>query len=106
MPGGLPLGNLLLAVGFVAGAAIPLQVMPGGAGFRVAGRATMLLAVPWFPVSWLLAGNLGLNFLNAPGASAAYGWLRAGTVTAVIGMNLANLTLIAASALELGNFDE
>lgn len=63
---GLPLGNLALAVSFVVlpGLALP-QVSDGM--LRVAAVVLVLAGLLWFPVSAWLAGNLRLDFVDAPG---------------------------------------
>jgi hypothetical protein len=67
LPGGLPLGNLLMAtaLGALAGAAWVLCPR-GSARWRFAGVA-LAASLLWLPASVLLAGNLALNFSGARG---------------------------------------
>jgi hypothetical protein len=62
LPGGLPIGNALSALGLcaVAGTAVALSVR--GTAVRIMSLASLLAAAAWLPVSVALAGNLALNF--------------------------------------------
>jgi hypothetical protein len=62
LPGGLPIGNALTALGLcaVAGTAVALSVR--GTALRNMSLASLLGAAAWLPVSVALAGNLALNF--------------------------------------------
>lgn len=61
LPGGLPLGNLLVALALCAPAvAAQLLSAPGTAGRRLA-LGALVAGAAWLPVSVLLAGNLNLN---------------------------------------------
>lgn len=62
LPGGLPLGNVLAALGpcAMAGAAVVLSVR--GTVLRAASLASLVGAVLWLPGSVALAGNPELNF--------------------------------------------
>lgn len=91
LPGGLPLGNALMAValcGFSGGAL--LVSARGSARWRFSAVA-LVASLLWLPASALLAGNLALNFSGARGtvwlagsvvvivaALAALGWALAG----------------------------
>ncbi len=69
LPGGLPLGNALSALGpcAVAGAAVLLSA-PRTA-LRAVSVASLIAAAAWLPVSIVLAGNLALNFQGWRGAA-------------------------------------
>jgi hypothetical protein len=62
LPGGLPIGNALTALGLcaVAGMAVALSVR--GTALRIMSFASHFAAAAWLPVSVALAGNLTLNF--------------------------------------------
>lgn len=69
LPGGLPLGNLLVALALAAWpAAARLLSPPRSAARRFAGFA-LVLAMAWLPVSAALAGNLALNFSGDRGTA-------------------------------------
>lgn len=62
LPGGLPVGNALAALGLVAMSAIAV-VLAGRVGrLRRVALVVFGAAVAWLPVSIALAGNLALNF--------------------------------------------
>jgi hypothetical protein len=67
LPGGLPLGNVLSAIGLcaIAGAAVVLSAR--GTVQRRVSVAALIGAVAWLPVSIALAGNLTLNFHGGRG---------------------------------------
>lgn len=69
LPGGLPLGNVLAALGLcaMAGAATALSLR--GTGLRTAALASLVGAALWLPASVLLAGNPQLNFGGGRGAT-------------------------------------
>jgi hypothetical protein len=62
LPGGLPIGNALIAIGLcaLAGTAVALSVR--GTALRIMSLASLLAAAAWLPESVALAGNLALNF--------------------------------------------
>ena len=62
LPGGLPIGNALSAIGLcvVAGSAAGLSAR--GTRLRSFSVATLIASVAWLPASIALAGNLALNF--------------------------------------------
>jgi hypothetical protein len=62
LPGGLPLGNALAALGLcaVGGAAVALSAQE--TALRTMAVASLIAAAAWLPVSIVLAGNLALNF--------------------------------------------
>lgn len=62
LPGGLPLGNLIAAIGLVAAACAALLLLPRRGLAHVIGVSTLLVALAWLPVSIALAGNLALVF--------------------------------------------
>jgi hypothetical protein len=62
LPGGLPLGNVLVAVALCAIAGSALVLSEGDTALRIAALASLLAALVWLPVSIALSGNLGLNF--------------------------------------------
>ena len=66
LPGGLPLGNALAALGLCAVAATARQLARRGMVRHVA-NAALLVAAAWLPVSIALAGNLALVFSGARG---------------------------------------
>ena len=68
LPGGLPAGNALAAIGLVAAAAVPVLLSPVGSKLRAAGLATLAAAAAWLPLSIALAGNLALNFASGRGS--------------------------------------
>lgn len=80
LPGGLPLGNALAALGLcaAAGAAIGL----GGAGTlrRAVAIAALLSAAAWLPTSVMLAGNLALNF----GGGRGQAWMAISLATVLL----------------------
>lgn len=93
LPGGLPVGKLLAALGlcFLAGAAFTLS--PRGTARRVAAGAALACAASWLPLSVALAGNLALNFEYGRGAA----WL--GFTQGVVGLVLGALAWALAAAL-------
>ncbi len=80
LPGGLPAGNALAAIGmcFAAWAAIILG--PRGAAFRIVSRSALFASVVWLPVSIALAGNPSLNFSDGHGVA----WLVFSAITAAL----------------------
>jgi len=83
LPGGLPLGNLLAALGLccLAGSACKLNRV-GTVRHRIS-RAVLVATLLWLPVSIALAGNLELNFTGSRGT--AWLVLSVGTAIAVLG---------------------
>lgn len=96
LPGGLPLGNLLSALGLCAlpGAAVALS--RHGTALRTISVALLCCAALWLPVSVLVAGNLQLNF-DGRGGSA---WL-AISAAIFVGSCLALLWALGAKALSM-----
>ncbi len=62
LPGGLPLGNVLSALGPCAIAGAGLALSAPRTVLRAVSVAVLVAAVAWLPVSVALAGNLALNF--------------------------------------------
>lgn len=62
LPGGLPVGNALAALGLVSVAGIPALLAVPGSSFRLASLVVLGAAAAWLPASIALAGNLALNF--------------------------------------------
>ena len=67
--GGLPLGNLLAALGLCAMAGASTVLSLDGTARRIAALVTLASAVLWLPISVLLAGNPQLNFGSGRGAA-------------------------------------
>ena len=67
LPGGLPVGNALAALGLCALAGAACVLAPPGSTRRRVAAAVLLAALLWLPVSIALAGNLALNFSGARG---------------------------------------
>lgn len=60
--GGLPFGNLLVALGLCALAGASVALSAPGTTLRAASLTSLVGAVLWLPASVVLAGNLQLNF--------------------------------------------
>ena len=69
LPGGLPLGNLLTALGLCAAAGAAVGLSTPGTVLRLAALMSLLGAMAWLPVSMLLAGNPELNFSGERGVA-------------------------------------
>lgn len=67
LPGGLPLGNALAALGLCAAAAAAFGLSTPGTVLRLAALMSLFTAAVWLPVSILLADDLQLNFSGEPG---------------------------------------
>jgi hypothetical protein len=93
LPGGLPVGNALTAIGLcaAAGAAIGLSA-PRTAVWRLS-VASLIGAAAWLPVSVALAGNLNLNFRGGHGDA----WLALSIAIAVMVLSALIWALIARS---------
>lgn len=94
LPGGLPSGNALAALGLSAPAGAALILAARGSVLRRAATAVLVGAVAWLPVSVALAGNLALNFEGARGPL----WL-AGTLVVLAAAIGTLLWALAATAL-------
>lgn len=84
LPGGLPLGNALAALGLCAAAGAAIGLGGAGSVLRAVAIAALLAAAAWLPVSVMLAGNLALNFSGGRGEA----WMA---------ISLATVLLVAAS---------
>lgn len=62
LPGGLPLGNAVTAIGLCAAAGAAVALSTRGTALRRVSLASLIAAAAWLPVSITLAGNLALNF--------------------------------------------
>lgn len=62
LPGGLPLGNALTALGLCAAAGAAYTLSAHRTMLRSASLSALVAAALWLPVSIALAGNLSLNF--------------------------------------------
>lgn len=62
LPGGLPIGNALSAIGLCAMAGAAVVLSTRGTALRLVSVASSIGAAAWLPVSIALAGNLTLNF--------------------------------------------
>lgn len=69
LPGGLPLGNALAALGLCATAGAAVRLSATGSALRVATWASLVSALIWLPASITLAGNLTLTFSGWRGAA-------------------------------------
>lgn len=67
LPGGLPLGNALTAIGLCAAAGSAIGLSARRTALRLVSVASLVGAVAWLPVSVALAGNLTLNFHGGHG---------------------------------------
>jgi hypothetical protein len=68
LPGGLPAGNAVAAIGLVAAAALPVLLSSAGSVLRGAALVALAAAACWLPLSIALAGNLALNFAIGSGS--------------------------------------
>ena len=64
LPGGLPLGNALTAIGLCAAAGSAVGLSARGTALRLVSVASLIGAAAWLPASIALAGNLTLNFFH------------------------------------------
>ena len=69
LPGGLPVGNALAALGVCAAAGTALALSARGTKLRAIAVASLIAAAAWLPVSIALAGNLALNFHGSRGSA-------------------------------------
>jgi len=68
LPGGMPLGNALAALGLTAASGSGLAAGWQEQGMRRLASVSLLLSLAWFPCSVLLAGNLALSFNGEAGS--------------------------------------
>src|SRR5262245_51102101 len=67
LPGGLPFGNALTALGLCAAAGVAVVLSARGTMLRAVSLTSLIAAAAWLPASVALAGNLALNFGNGRG---------------------------------------
>jgi hypothetical protein len=67
LPGGLPFGNALTALGLCSAAGAAVGLSARGTALRIASLAALGAAAFWLPVSVALAGNLALNLGSVRG---------------------------------------
>jgi len=82
LPGGLPLGNVLSALGLCAIAGAAFLISARRTALGVVSVTSLIAAVTWLPVSIVLAGNLQLNFSGWRGSA----WLAYTSVVAVVAL--------------------
>ena len=62
LPGGLPIGNALTAIGLCAAAGSAVGLSARRTALRLVSVASLVGAAAWLPASIVIAGNLTLNF--------------------------------------------
>jgi hypothetical protein len=67
LAGGLPVGNVLTAIGLCAASAAAIGLSTRGSALRSVAVVAFVLAASWLPLSIALAGNLELNFSGSRG---------------------------------------
>ena len=82
LPGGLPFGNALTAVGLSSAAVAALGVSKPNSVLRWFSVVSILLSTTWLPLSIRLAGNLTLNFDEVYGPI----WINLSLVTFVFAL--------------------
>ena len=92
LPGGLPIGNALSAIGPCAAAATAVVLSPRRTALRLLAVTALLAAAAWLPVSIALAGNLALNFHGGRGEA----WLAFSAIVAALVFLALGWALIAA----------
>jgi hypothetical protein len=80
LPGGLPLGNALVALALCALPAAALLLSPPGTIGRRLSLVSLVVSMAWLPVSVLMAGNPNLNFSGGSG----FAWTVFTAVTALM----------------------
>ncbi len=83
LPGGLPFGNALVAIGLCAAAGSAVMLSARSTALRLLSIASLSGAAIWLPISIALAGNLQLNFSGEKGV--AWLVLSLAVVAAVLG---------------------
>lgn len=68
LPGGLPLGNALAAIGLCAAAGSAVGLSARRTALQLVSVVSLIGAIAWLPLSIALAGNLTLNFHGDHGA--------------------------------------
>ena len=69
LPGGLPIGNALTAIGLCAAAGASVALSARRTAIRLLSVISLVGAVGWLPASIALAGNLTLNFHEGRGGA-------------------------------------
>lgn len=82
LPGGLPIGNALAALGLCSLAGAAAALSPRGTIVRKLSWASLVLALAWLPVSIALAGNLELTFGGGRGTA----WIAVTSATVFAGV--------------------
>ncbi|MBW8311437.1 MAG: hypothetical protein K0M64_05320 [Rhizobium sp.] len=95
LPGGLPLGNLLMATALSALSGAAWALSPCGSARRRFAGLSLAASLLWLPASALLAGNLALNFSGTRGAA----WL-AGSVAVMVAVLIALAWAMAGFAFD------
>jgi len=83
LPGGLPFGNALTAIGLSCAAGAALRLSVPDSFLRVLSASSFIGALAWLPVSIGLAGNLTLNFSGTRGQ--IWIWMTLVTFVLVLG---------------------
>lgn len=91
LPGGLPLGTLLVILGLCAGAGVAFLLSRPGTPLRWLAVASLVAALAWFPVGYALAGNAALNFSDGADGTFFLRRFSVGVVLLVIGTMVAAL---------------
>ena len=84
LPGGLPLGNALAALGLITASAAALAASDSKSVLQILSIVSLAFSVAWLPVSIGLAGNLELNFNEIRGAL----WIQISLVTFALALVL------------------
>ena len=92
LPGGLPVGNALTALGLCAAAGAAVAISGRGTVARILAAVALVAAVAWLPVSIALAGNLTLDFRGGRGDA----WIALSGATVALVVLVLVWTLIAA----------
>lgn len=92
LPGGLPVGNALAAIGLCAAAGSAVGLSARRSVLRFLSVASLIGAVAWLPVSIALAGNLTLNFRKGTGDF----WLTLSLVITAAALFVLGWALVAA----------
>jgi len=92
LPGGIPLGNALAAVGLCGLPGLARLLSPPDTVVRKASLISFLAAAAWLPVSIALAGNLELSFGGGRGTA----W-----VAITLGTMLASVTCLVWALIAL-----
>lgn len=92
LPGGLPFGNALAAIGQCALAGAAVLLATRGTWRRRLALIALIAAIAWLPVSMLLAGNASLNFSGVRGTV----WLWFTLVTLVLAFAVLLWNLVCA----------